>query len=136
MILLYFPLHKGTLVCYTIFKHLFLLIQLKGVHMSAFGIGTNSQRPNAVKIRGAQKDIACACWFTNQKKPIPYLIKFIDENGEIQTVREIKINCVEEKNYSGIPSLEYPCQIVVNEISHNVKLIFFMYECKWIMTFL
>ncbi len=104
--------------------------------MSAFGIGTNTQRTDAGKIRGMQRDIACACWFAGQKKPVPYLIKFVDENGEIQTVNEIKVNSAEQKNYSGIPSMEYNCDIVVNEIRHNVKLIFLMEECKWIMTFL
>lgn len=104
--------------------------------MSAFGIGVNTQAPDAGAIRGNQIDIACACWFTSQKKPVPYMIKFIDENGEIQTVREIRVNCVETKNYSGIPSLEYVCTITTNGIMHDVKLIFFQIECKWIMTFL
>ncbi|MBU5332399.1 hypothetical protein [Anaerocolumna aminovalerica] len=34
--------------------------------MSAFGIGTNTQRTDAGKIRGTQIDIACACWFAGQ----------------------------------------------------------------------
>ncbi|WP_313133721.1 hypothetical protein [Anaerocolumna sp.] len=104
--------------------------------MSAFGIGINSQSTNDGEIQGNQLEIACACWFTSQKRAIPYMIKFIDENSEMQTVREIKVIYTEPKNYSGIPSLEYTCEIVINEIRHNVKLIFFMHECKWIMTFL
>ncbi|MDU6264205.1 MAG: hypothetical protein E6600_06840 [Anaerocolumna aminovalerica] len=104
--------------------------------MSAFGIGTNTQSTNDGEIHGTQMEIACACWFTSQRKPTPYLIKFIDENGEIQTVREIKVIYMEPKNYSGIPSLEYTCEMVINEIRHNIKLIFFMQECRWIMTFL
>ena len=104
--------------------------------MSAFGIGTNTQKTDAGKIRGKQLDIACYCWFTSHAKPTPQLIKFMDENGEIQTVREIRVNSMEKKNYSGIPSMEYVCQIVVSEICHNVKLIFFMQECKWVMNFL
>ncbi len=104
--------------------------------MSNFGIGVNTQSTDAGKIRGNRIDIACACWFTGQKKSIPYLIKFADENGEIQTVNEIRVICAEQKNYSGIPSMEYDCVIALNGIRHNVKLIFLMHECKWIMTFL
>ena len=104
--------------------------------MSAFGIGTNTQKTDAGRIRGNQIDIECACWFTSRKKPIPYLVKFVDENSEIQTVREIRVKCMDQKNYSGIPSLEYVCTITINEIMHDVKLIFFQTECKWIMTFL
>ena len=104
--------------------------------MSAFGIGINTQSTESGKIRGTQIEIACACWFTSLGKPTPYMIKFKDDNDEIQTVKEIFVKYMEQKNYSGIPSLEYLCTIVINNIQHEVKLIFFKDECKWVMSFL
>ena len=38
--------------------------------MSAFGIGINNQSTNSGGIRGTQMEISCACWFTNQWKPL------------------------------------------------------------------
>lgn len=104
--------------------------------MSGFGIGTNTQKTNAGKIRGTQKEIACFCWFTSTGKSIPSLIKFEDENGELQTVKDIHVKHTEAKNYSGIPSLEYLCSIVINNTIHEVKLIFFQDECRWVMNFI
>lgn len=104
--------------------------------MSAFGIGTNTQGTNAGKIRGSQIDIACDCWFMSTGKSIPRIIKFIDENGELQTINKIHVKCMEIKNYSGIQSIEYECSIISQGLMHDVKLIFFNENCKWIMTFL
>lgn len=101
--------------------------------MSAFGIGINTQGTNAGEIRGKQIEIACACWFTSNGKTIPYTIKYQDENGEIQTINEIIVKYLEEKNYSGIPSVEYDCTLFHGEISKQVKLIFFKEECRWVM---
>ena len=101
--------------------------------MSAFGIGINTQNTNAGRIRGKQIEIACACWFTSSGKTIPYMIKYQDVNGEIQTIHEITVKTLEEKNYSGIPSVEYNCILSYEEVSKHVKLIFFKEECRWVM---
>jgi hypothetical protein len=104
--------------------------------MSAFGIGTNTQKANAGEIRGFQKEVGCFCWFTSQGKSIPRIIKFIDDNGELQTVYEVLVKHMEPKNYSGIPSIEYLCSFSVSNIIYDVKLIFFQSECKWVMNFI
>lgn len=103
--------------------------------MSAFGIGINTKGTNAGEIRGTQIEIACACWFTSKGRTIPYRIKFQDENGELQTINKINVSYLEEKNYAGIPSVEYTCSIIY-DMHYDVKLIFFKQDCRWIMTFL
>ena len=104
--------------------------------MSAFGIGINTQGTESGKIRGIQKEIACDCWFTSTGKTIPRLFKFIDDNGTVQTVSDIYIECTENKNYSGIPSIEHTCVVsCVNKVI-RVKLIYFKDTSKWIMTYL
>lgn len=104
--------------------------------MSAFGIGINTQGIESGEIRGTQNKIACDCWFTSNGKTTPRLIKFIDENGKLQTIDEIHVKWTESKNYSGISSIEYGCSFVCEGILHDVKLIFFKDECKWIMSYL
>lgn len=102
----------------------------------AFGIGTNTQKTNAGKLKGIQMSIACECWFTSKGESKPLMIKFEDEEGVIQTVREIQVHYVEEKNYSGIGSREYDCTMVWKEQAILVKLIYFKEECRWVMNFL
>lgn len=108
--------------------------------MSAFGIGINTQGTNDGEIRGTQKKIACDCWFTCNGKSIPRIVKFFDENGELQTIdkvnNDLHIKWAETKNYSGISSIEYGCSFVCQGIFHDVKIIFFKDTCKWIMTYL
>lgn len=101
--------------------------------MSVFGIGTNTQDKDAGAIKGKQVEIACECWFTKSGRTMPLLIKFQDEEGEIHTIDQIRVIFFEEKNYSGISSVEYDCMIAFREIQYSVKLVFFKQTCKWVM---
>lgn len=99
----------------------------------AFGIGINTQQTNAGEMRGARREIACECWFTKSGNTIPIMIKFEDENGEIQTVREIAVLHSERKNYAGISTMEHACRIGIGGKQYNVRLVFVQSECKWMM---
>ncbi len=99
----------------------------------AFGIGTNAQKTDAGPVRGKQLEVACECWFTSRGEVLPRLIKFMDENGEVQTVKDFRVNYNEEKNYAGVPSVEYGCTMSINHREHDVKLVFFKEECRWVM---
>jgi hypothetical protein len=59
--------------------------------------------------------------------------KFEDDNGMVQTVRDITILSVEDKNYSGIPSKEFNCEAVVGGLIRQFQLIFYLEACKWVM---
>jgi len=99
----------------------------------AFGIGILTDGKDAGSIRGKQIEIACECWFTAKGRTIPRMIKIQDGNGAIQTIEEIKVKYSEEKNYSGTRSVEYDCTIIFDEVTHDVKLIFFKEECRWVL---
>lgn len=101
----------------------------------AFGIGTNSFEADAGSVRGTQKEIGCQCWFTSTGKVIPLLLKIQDENGEIQTIREITVHSQEKKKYAGIPSIEYDCTLVLYGRSIRVWLIYYQSENRWIINF-
>lgn len=39
----------------------------------AFGIGTNTNTPNAGEVQGSQWEVACDCWFTAEGGLLPRL---------------------------------------------------------------
>lgn len=84
-------------------------------------------------LRGNQYEIACNAWFRSDGSPQPLSFKFRGEDESIQTVRDIHVNHVEAKNYSGIPTKEFDCNAVIGGLNHEFKLIFFCESCKWVM---
>jgi len=101
----------------------------------AFGIGINAQRADAGTVKGRQKEVACECWFTTEGKITPRLIKLQDEEGEVQTIREIRIHSQEKKIYAGIPSIEYDCTLVNGGRSMRARLIYYVTENRWVVNF-
>ena len=101
--------------------------------MSTFGIGTNTNKIDSGEIKGRMYHIACKTWYTATCSVRPLSFKFEGDDGMIQTVSNLKINCTEDKYYSGIPTKEFKCEAIIGGIRQNFKLIFFMEECKWVM---
>ena len=101
----------------------------------AFGIGTNSQKADAGPIRGKQREIGCYCWFTNKGKMIPTMLKVQDEDGEIITVRQIKVHSQKEKMYAGVPSIEFSWTLTILEQQINVWLIYYKDENRWALVY-
>lgn len=101
--------------------------------MTAFGIGTNTHKINSGRLIGNKKSIACQCWFTSKGKSIPLMIKYEDNDGMIQTIKEIEVRYSEKKNYAGIPTIEYGCKIFFQGRTQEIKLIFNQSDCQWFM---
>ena len=101
----------------------------------AFGIGTNRPESDAGSVRGIQEKIACECWFTSTGKVLPLMLKIQDENGEIQTIREITVHSQEKKRYAGVPSIEYDCTLVLHGQSIRAWLIYYQSENCWVLNF-
>jgi hypothetical protein len=83
--------------------------------------------------RGTMYHIAVMAWFRAGGEPLPMSFKFEDDNGMVQTVRDITLLSVEDKNYSGIPSKEFNCEAVVGGLIRQFQLIFYLEACKWVM---
>ena len=82
----------------------------------AFGINVHSRQPDrGTGIRGTQKRIACECWFTSTGRIMPLMLKIEDEDGQIQTIKEIKVHS-QEKN---------------REI--RARLIYYQMESRWVL---
>lgn len=101
----------------------------------AFGIGINSSGADAGSVRGTQKRIGCQCWFTSTGKVMPLMLKIQDENGEIQTIREITVHSQEKKRYAGVPSIEYDCALVLHSQRVRVWLIYYQSENRCVINF-
>ena len=101
----------------------------------AFGIGTNTKKPDAGALKGEQREIACECWFTCPGKTTPIMIKAEDEDGEIRTIRQIQVHSQERKNYACIPSEEYDCTIAILGQKLPVKIVHYLTESKWVIYF-
>ena len=101
----------------------------------AFGIGTKPRRVDADSVRGTQKKIACECWFTSTGKVMPLMLKIEDEDGAVQTIREITVHSQEKKQYAGIPSIEYDCTLVLQGRKVRAWLIYYQSENRWVMNF-
>lgn len=66
-------------------------------------------------------------------KITPLMLKLQDENGEIQTIREIAVHSQEKKMYAGIPSIEYDCTLVMGNRQIRAKLVYYQTESQWIL---
>ncbi len=96
-----------------------------------FRLGDIADRTEHGALRGIQREIACECWFTSRGKSIPKIIKVMDEEGMLHTIRDIQVLTSEEKTYSGIRTVEHLCRINLRNRRETVKLIFTKESCKW-----
>ena len=105
----------------------------------AFGIaadaGAMAGKMENGLLRGTQREVACECWCTSTGKITPLMIKLKDEEGQIQTIRDITVHTQEKKRYAGIPSIEYDCTLVINRRSIRAWLIFYQTEGRWVLNF-
>lgn len=99
----------------------------------AFGLGERYEETRLQEPVRRQIEIACECWFTSQGRTMPLMIKFQDEDGKIQQIKDILVNHAEMKKYAGISAMEYECNIVVRGVLRNVRLIFYVERCQWAM---
>ena len=91
----------------------------------AFGTGRNFQEADAGIVRGRQKEVACKCWFTSTGQIMPLMLKVMDEDGEIQVIKDITVHSQEKQRYAGNPSIEFKCTLWIGERKMQAKLIYF-----------
>lgn len=101
----------------------------------AFRVSLNNSKTDAGNVRGTQKNIACQCWFTSTGRVMPLMLKVQDENGEIQTIREITVHAQEKKRYAGVPSIEYDCTLTIHDRNVRAWLIYYLSENRWVINF-
>lgn len=97
----------------------------------AFQLGNIAEIREHGVLHGIQRDIACECWFTSSGKSIPKLVKVMDEDGILHTIRDIQLLTTEEKTYCGIQTVEHLCKILLRGKVGFVKLIYTKESCRW-----
>ncbi|MBS6955587.1 MAG: hypothetical protein KH230_20420 [Enterocloster asparagiformis] len=102
--------------------------------MAIFGIGTNENKSDSGELKGQIYPVACKTWFTSTGAVRPLSFKFEGDDGQIQTVENLTVKYVDSKNYSGIPSKVYGCEAIIGGLRNSFQLVFFLEECKWVMT--
>lgn len=101
--------------------------------MPSFGIGTNDIKRDSGEAKGRTYNIACKVWFPTNKYPYPLSFKFEGDDGVLVTVSELIIKHTEEKIYYGGKSLEYRCDVIMSGIRKDIKIIYYVMNCKWVM---
>lgn len=96
-----------------------------------------ADKTDAGDLRGISCEVACGCWFTASGKIMPQIIRALDEEGCLHTIRVLEIISTTEKNFSGIETVEAVCRIAMRENKETfVKLIFTKKTCTWRIIFL
>lgn len=95
------------------------------------GIGINSERPDEGKVRGWQEPVACYVWFTSEGKAIPKRLKYLDTEGFVQEIRGIHVVSSSEKNYCGIPTVEYDCNCIIGNREYAFRLLYYLERHIW-----
>ena len=95
------------------------------------GIGINSERPDEGKVRGWQEPVACYVWFTSEGKAIPKSLKYLDTEGCVQEIKGIHVISSSEKNYCGIPTVEYDCNCIIGNREYAFRLLYYLERHIW-----
>ncbi len=99
----------------------------------AFGTELHLQPTNAGKLTGKPMRVACKCWFTSKGDTTPLMIKYEDEEHQIHTIHEVEVCYQEAKNFNGLETIEYGCNVIEQGRRITVKLIFMQKDCRWVM---
>lgn len=61
------------------------------------------------------------------------MLKIEDGDGQIQTIRKIKVHSQEKRTYAGIHSIEYDCTLFAWNREIRGWLIYYQSENRWVL---
>ena len=96
-----------------------------------FPVERYSEKLHDRQIPGTQLNAAVDCWFTSEGKTIPRFCKIEGTEGELITIRNIRILKEEQKIYAGIPSKKHWCEAEHNRVMMRFFLVFYSEDCVW-----
>lgn len=97
------------------------------------GIGINTEKPDEGRIKGCQEPVACYVWFTSTGKVMPKRLKYQRKDGSIGEIDHIHVVTSRQKNYCGIPTIEYECNCTFADREYDFQLLYYLEEHKWAM---
>lgn len=98
-----------------------------------FAVGAETEKLYEKAIRGRCRKVAVGCWFTASGKAIPQLVKYEDEDGCLQMLRDIQLLYSEQKYFAGILSRKYVCSTEVEGMKREFTLIYYPETNQWNM---
>lgn len=98
-----------------------------------FAVGAETEKLHEKAVRGRCRKAAVGCWFTASGKAIPQLVKYEDEEGCLQVLRDIRVLCSEQKYFAGILSRKYKCSTVVERREQEFLLMYYPETNRWDM---
>lgn len=97
----------------------------------AFGIGTNTAKPEHQMMTRTSREVAVKCWFTATGRAMPLMMKVQTKEEELVEVNGIRVLTAEKQFFAGILNWKYRCQAVVNQHQQKFTLLFCPEECSW-----
>lgn len=98
-----------------------------------FAVGAETEKLHEKAVRGRYQKVAVGCWFTASGKAIPQLVKYEDEEGCLQMLRDIQMLYSEQKYFAGILSRRYVCSAIVEQRKQEFTLIYYPENNHWDM---
>lgn len=96
-----------------------------------FAVGIEKEKRQEWAVKGNYRKVAVSCWFTASGKSMPQLVKYEDDDGCIQVLRDIRILKTEQNYYSGILSKRYYCSAVIDNVNYEFTLLYHPDEGRW-----
>lgn len=81
-----------------------------------FNMDEGEDRASQRKIKGIYMPVAVLAYYTATGRVYPLHVKYEDEKGCIQTIKQLNVLKCEEKNYAGIRSIRYDCESIIDGI--------------------
>ena len=98
-----------------------------------FVVSSGSEIAEEKGITGHWQKVAVDCWFTSTGRVIPRLVKYEDDDGCIQVLRDIHIISQEQKKYAGIYCHRFDCRTIVDGRAYDFILLYHIREHTWDM---
>ena len=84
-------------------------------------------------IQGCWQKVAVDCWFTSTGRAIPRMVKYEDQDGCLQVLRDIQVIKQDQKNYAGIYCQRFDCRTQLGGRQYDFILLFHANEHTWDM---
>lgn len=98
-----------------------------------FIVGRGREQCQEAAIKGCYRMAAVGCWFTASGRGIPQVVKYQDEEGNLQVLTHIQVRKVEQKYYGGILSRKYDCSVIVEDKEQKFILLYYPERNQWNM---
>lgn len=82
-------------------------------------------------VRGRYRKAAVDCWFTSSGQGIPRLVKYEDDEGCLQTLRNIQVLQREQQHYGGLWTRRYACRTAVEGRTVDFLLLYHAESNSW-----